>query len=91
MTLVELQGKLGKLVEDLTDEREPYENKLRVAQTAVVVSSLAKQMINNADVVLRAEKLFADGKLKDSAIIDMVSGKYVLLHEGENGELIQKY
>lgn len=91
MTLVELQNKLGKLIEDLTDEREPYENKLRIAQTAAVVSSLAKQMINNADVVLRAEKLFSDRKLKDSAIADMVSGRYVLLHKGNNGELEQKY
>ena len=91
MTLIELQDTLGKLIRDLTDEREPYENRLRIAQTATVVSSLAKQMINNADVVLRAEKLMADRKLENSAIVDMVSGKYMLLHKGENGELTQKY
>lgn len=91
MTLVELQNILGKQIADLTDEREPYENKKRIAETATVVSSLAKQMINNADVVLRAEKLFSDGKLRNSAICDMVSGKYLLLHEGENGEMVQKF
>ena len=31
----------------------------------MTVSSLAKQMINNADVVLRTEKLIAEGKLKE--------------------------
>ena len=91
MTLVELQDKLGKLIEDLTDEREPYENKMRIAQAATVVSSLAKQMINNADVVLRSEKLFADGKLQDSAIMEMISGKYALVHRKEDGTLVQKY
>ena len=91
MTLVELQDILGKQISDLTDEREPYENKKRIAETATVVSSLAKQMINNADVVLRAEKLFSDGKLENSAIRDMVSGKYLLLHEGDNGEMVQKF
>jgi hypothetical protein len=30
-------------------------------------------MINNADVVLRAEKLVADGKLKQSSIIKMIN------------------
>ena len=65
MTMIELQEKLGKLIEDLTDEREPYENKMRIAQSAAVVSSLAKQMINNADVVLRSEKLFADWNIEE--------------------------
>lgn len=91
MTLIELQDKLGKLIEDLTDEREPYENKLRIAQTATVVSSLAKQMINNADVVLRAEKLFSDKKLENSSICSMVSGQYALMHRNEDGSLTQKY
>lgn len=87
MTLVELQKKLGDLIEDLTDEREPYENKLRIAETATVVSSLAKQMINNADVVLRASKFVADSKLDNREIMNMVNGGYVLLKKGDNGEL----
>ena len=91
MTLVELQEVLGKQIENLTDEREPFENKRRIAENALVISALAKQMINNADVVLRAEKLFSEGKLRNSAICYMVSGKYVLLHEGDNGEMVQKF
>ena len=91
MTLVELNAVLGKLIRDLTDEREPWSNKQRIADVALVVSSLAKQTINNADVILRAEKLFADGKLKDSEIMKMVSGDYVILHKQNDGELVQKY
>ena len=72
MTLVELQSKLGEQIELLTDEKTPYEAKKRLADVASVVSSLAKQMINNADVMLRTEKLIAEGKLKESAIEKMV-------------------
>lgn len=87
MTLVELQKVLGKCIEDITDPREPMENKRRIADNALVVSSLAKQMINNADVVLRSVKFMADYKLEDETIKDMVTGKYVLMHKGPNGEL----
>lgn len=72
MTLVELQAKLGEQIELLTDEKTPYEAKKRLADVATVVSSLAKQMINNADVMLRTEKLIAEGKLKESTIEKMV-------------------
>ena len=72
MTLVELQNKLGEQIELLTDEKTPYEAKKRLADASSVVSSLAKQMINNADVILRTEKLIAEGKLKNSAIEEMI-------------------
>lgn len=87
MTLVELQQVLGKQIEDLTDPKEPMENKRRIAENALVVSSLAKQMINNADVVLRSVKFMADYKMEDETIKDMVTGKYLLMHKGENGEI----
>lgn len=88
MTLVELQKVLGKQIEDLTDPREPMENKRRIAENALVISALAKQMINNADVVLRSVKFMADYKLEDDTVKDMVTGKYLLTRKGENGELI---
>lgn len=72
MTLVELQNKLGEQIELLTDEKTPYTAKKQIADVATVVSSLAKQMINNADVMLRTEKLIAEGKLKESAIERMI-------------------
>nr|DAL55053.1 MAG TPA_asm: hypothetical protein [Caudoviricetes sp.] len=68
MTLTELQNKLGEQIELLTDKNTPYSAKKNLADVAMTVSSLAKQMINNADVVLRTEKLVAEGKLKQSAI-----------------------
>ena len=72
MTLVELKNKRGEQIELLTDEKTPYEAKKRLADVSSVVSSLAKQMINNADVILRTEKLIAEGKLKNSAIEEMI-------------------
>ena len=90
MTLIELQNVLGKYIEDLSDEREPYENKKRIAEIALTVSTVAKQMINNADVVLRASKLAADSKLDNPEIMSMVNGGYVLMKKNENGELSGK-
>lgn len=87
MTLVELQQVLGKQIADLTDPREPFENKRRIAENALVVSSLAKQMINNADVVLRSVKFMADYKLEDETVKDMVTGKFLLLKQTEDGTL----
>ena len=90
MTLIELQNVLGKYIEDLSDEKEPYENKKRIAEIALTVSTVAKQMINNADVVLRASKLAADSKLDSPEIMSMVNGGYVLMKKNENGELSGK-
>lgn len=87
MTLVELQEVLGKQIENLTDEREPFENKRRIAENALVISALAKQMINNADVVLRSVKFIADYKLEDSTVKDMVTGKYLLMKKGDDGTI----
>lgn len=72
MTLTELQDKLGEQITLITDEKTPYEAKKKLADVATVVSSLAKQMINNADVILRTEKLIAEGKLNESKIEKMI-------------------
>ena len=72
MTLAELQVKLGEQIDLLTDQNTPHMAKKNLAEIAQTVSSLAKQMINNADVVLRTEKLIAEGKLKESAIEQMI-------------------
>lgn len=68
MTLIELQEKLGEQIEVLSDKSTPFGVKKAQAEVAQTISSLAKQMINNADVMLRADKLVAEGKLKDSNI-----------------------
>ena len=72
MTLYELQYKLGEQIDLITDKTRPAEERNKLAEMAMTVSSLAKQMINNADVVLRTEKLIAEGKLKDSVIEKIV-------------------
>lgn len=72
MTLTELQNKLGEQIDLLTDKKTPFNAKKQLADVAMTVSSLAKQMINNADVVLRTEKLVSEGKLKESTIEKMV-------------------
>ena len=76
MTQLELQNLLGKELEKVYEsENLPRETQIKVLDTAAAISSLAKQMINNADVVLRAEKLENDGKLRNSAIISMIKGE----------------
>ena len=69
MTLMELQDKLGEQITLITDEKTPYEAKKKLADVATVVSSLAKQMINNADVILRTDKFVNNkGKRIDKAV-----------------------
>lgn len=72
MTLMELQEKLGEQIELLSDKETPFQAKKALADVSATISSLAKQMINNADVILRTEKLVSEGKLKDSAIQKLV-------------------
>lgn len=74
MTLYEVQNKLGEQIDLITDKTRPPEERKKLAEMAMTVSSLAKQMINNADVVLRTEKLIAEGKLKDS-VIERIVGR----------------
>lgn len=68
MTLVELQMILGERIRIATDENMSVEDRKKEAEISQTISSLAKQMINNADVVLRTDKLTAEGKLQNSTI-----------------------
>lgn len=68
MTLIELQKILGERIELAHSKDLSPEDRKREAEISQTISSLAKQMINNADVVLRADKLVAEGKLKNSNI-----------------------
>lgn len=72
MTLIELQKILGERIRLATDENLSVEERRKEAEISMTVSSLAKQMINNADVVLRTEKLVAEGKLHNSAIEKLI-------------------
>ena len=68
MTLTELQKVLGERIKLATDEKLSVEERKKEAEISMTISTLAKQMINNADVVLRTEKLVAEGKLQESTI-----------------------
>lgn len=69
MTLLELQKVLGERIEIANSKGVDAETRKTENETSQVIASLAKQMINNADVVLRAEKLVAEGKLKKTSSI----------------------
>lgn len=72
MKLTELQVILGNRIKLAVDLSIPDEDRKKEADISMAVASLAKQMINNADVVLRTEKLVADGKLVNSKIEGMI-------------------
>lgn len=78
MTLLELQDVLGDrikvaLKENMTPEQRQTENE----QSALIVG-LAKQMINNGDLILRTEKLAAQTKsLSESAAMKLITGKLI--------------
>lgn len=72
MTLIELQKVLGDRITIAVDKDIPQEERKKETEISQTIASLAKQMINNADIVLRTNKLVADGTLKNSAIEKLV-------------------
>lgn len=72
MTLIELQNILGRRIEIATNNDLTLEERQKETEISQTISSLAKQMINNADIVLRAEKLVYEGKLRGSNIEKIV-------------------
>lgn len=73
MTLIELQDILGRRIEIATNNDLTLEDRQKETEISQTISSLAKQMISNADIVLRAEKLVYEGKLRGSNIEKMIS------------------
>lgn len=72
MTLLELQKILGDQINAVTDKNISKEDRADAIKTAESVAKLAKQMINNADVVLRADKLVAEAGSGNTTIEGMV-------------------
>jgi hypothetical protein len=75
MTLFELQKVLGDRIAIHNDMAMDSEERQKELETSDIISRLAKQMINNADVVLRTDKLIAEGKLQDSTIKKIVGNR----------------
>lgn len=74
MTLMELQNILGERIAITNDLAMGEEERKKENEKSDMIARLAKQMINNADVILRTDKLIAEGKLQDSTI-EKVVGK----------------
>ena len=72
MTLMELQKNLGERIRIVSNTEMSMDERKKEAELSQTISSLAKQMINNADVVLRTEKLVAEGKLENSNIEKLI-------------------
>ena len=58
MKLVELQKVLGDRIEIALSEMDPEQRQTENEQSYLIMN-LAKQMINNGDLILRTEKLMA--------------------------------
>ena len=76
MTMLELQNVLGErinitLQENLTPEERQTEN-----EQSALVMGIAKQMINNADLILRYEKLQAQTRSLKESRLEKVIGAY---------------
>ena len=72
MTLVELQSVLGERIDITNDKSLNDTERARENEKSEIIARLAKQMINNADVILRTDKLRAEGKLNGSTIDKLV-------------------
>lgn len=75
MTLIELQKVLGERIEIANDMAMGDEERKKECEKSEIIARLAKQMINNADVILRTDKLVSEGKLSNSAIKSVVGMK----------------
>lgn len=70
MTLLTLQDILGAQIDEVQslDAEYPTEERAMILSKAETTAKLAKQMINNADVVLRADKLAGSTSRIDSVV-----------------------
>ena len=59
MTLMELQKILGERIRISIDTTLSTEERIKETQISQTIASLAKQMINNADIVIRADRMRA--------------------------------
>lgn len=74
MTLVELQKVLGERIGVTLSEMEPEQRQIENEQSYIILN-LAKQMINNGDLVLRTEKLMAQSRnLTNSIAYQLING-----------------
>lgn len=81
MTLLELQDIFGERIKIAIDPDMTVEERKKETEISQTIASLAKQMINNADIVLRTDKLVSEGKLQNSHIEKMVENEKASLQQ----------
>lgn len=81
MTLLELQDILGERIRIAINPNLSVEERKEETGISQTIASLAKQMINNADIVLRTDKLVSEGKLQNSHIEKMVENEKASLQQ----------
>ena len=57
MTLLELHNTLCKVISDITDETKTPKEHQKILENAEYVAKICKQAINNADIILRTDRL----------------------------------
>ena len=70
MTLIQLQEVLGSSIEKIRSTDPESSDHLSAVRDAESIARLAKQMINNADVILRTDKLCSS-----TSRIDQIVGR----------------
>lgn len=77
MTLLELQKILGERIEITNDMAMSEDERKKENEKSEIIARLAKQMINNADVVLRTDKLISESKVSKNSTIAKIVGSDV--------------
>ena len=72
MTLIELQKILGDRIRIAIDKTMSQEERRKEAEISQTIASLAKQMINNAHIVIRPDRRRAEGKVQNDNISKMI-------------------
>lgn len=72
MTLVDLQGVLGDRIQVTLDKSLTPEERQTENEQSHMIVNLAKQMINNGDLILRTEKLAAQTKALEHSVAMML-------------------
>lgn len=75
MTLIELQKILGERISVTMRDNMTAEERQEENEQSQLIVNIAKQMINNGDLILRTEKLMAQTKnLKESYAYKLIAG-----------------
>lgn len=76
MTLMELQNILGDRINVTLDKSLAPEARQTENEQSKIILGLAKQMINNGDLILRTEKLAAQNRdLQRSCAMQLIRGE----------------